>query len=153
MGPANEGGTPWQAGTALAVCAALLVALWGLLSWLAERSPGVSIPFALHLATQSAGLTVMMAGYIKGGAAAIPLVATLMTATIGARLITNRFGSPAKFDAPAILGIGVVGLFGLLFVGRFFGRLSTGEQQADKNAIGPIVDEALILIDCEGVRK
>ncbi len=30
------------------------------------------------------------------------------------------------YATPAILGIGVVGLFGLLFIGRFFGRLSTG---------------------------
>ena len=118
--------TLWQAGAALAVCGALSAGLWGLLSWLSQRSPGVSVPWALSLTIQCAGLTVMMAGYIKGGAAAFPLAATLVATTLGASLITKRLGRPENFVAPAILGIGVVGSFGLLFIGRFFGRLSTG---------------------------
>jgi hypothetical protein len=68
----------------------------------------------------------MMAGYIKGGAAAFPLAAVLAATTVGSWLVTRRADAPANFVAPAILGIGVVGLFGLLFIGRFFGRLSTG---------------------------
>ena len=115
----------WQTGTALAVCGALFVAVWGLLSWLSERSPGISIPLALCLTTQCAGLTVMMAGYIKGGAAAFPLTATLAAATVVAWLITQRSASPGNFAATAIMGIGVVSLCSVLFIGRFFGRLST----------------------------
>lgn len=111
--------TLWQVGTGLAVCSALLAGLWGLLGWLLERSPGVSIPLALALSIWCAGLTVMMAGYIKGGAAAFPMAATLVATALGARLTAQRS------SVPAILGIGMVGLFGLLFVGRFFGRLST----------------------------
>ena len=125
----------WQAVMTLAVCALLLACLWGLLSWLSQRSPGVSIPFALIQAILCAGLTVMMAGYIQGGAAAFPLVATLVATTIAARLIRKHSTPREDVDtpairedvtAPAILGIGVVSLFGLLFIGRFFGRLSTG---------------------------
>ncbi len=116
----------WQAGTALAICGAMLAGLWILLSRLSDRCPGVSIPFALCLTTQCAGVTVMMAGYIKGGAAALPLVATLLATTIVARLITSRSATSANDDAPVILGMGVVGLFALLFIGRFFGRISTG---------------------------
>lgn len=116
--------TVWQAGTGLAVCGALLAGLWALLSWLLQRSPGISIPLALSLTIQCAGLTVMLAGYIKGGAAAFPLAATLAATAIGAWLIAKRSG------VPAILGVGVVGLFGLLFIGRFFGRLSTGTALA-----------------------
>lgn len=118
----------WQAVMTLAGCVVLLAGLWGLLSWLARRSPpGVSIPFALILAILTAGLTVMMAGYIKGGAAAFPLAATLVATTIGARLIKKRLNPSECFNAPAILGIGVVSLFCLLFIGRFFGRISTGD--------------------------
>jgi hypothetical protein len=62
----------------------------------------------------------MMAGYIKGGAAALPLVGVLVAATLVARL------SGRRAYVPAIVGVGVVSLFGLLFIGRYFGRLSTG---------------------------
>jgi len=120
-----EGWTPWQAGMSLAVCGALLVGVWSLLSWLSQRSPGASIPLALSLPILCAGLTVMMAGYIKGGVAAFPLLATLVATTVAARLMSKRSVALNNFRAPAIVGIGVVGLFGLLFVGRFFGRLST----------------------------
>ncbi|MEO2015250.1 MAG: hypothetical protein ABGZ53_12845 [Fuerstiella sp.] len=116
----------WRTNTALAVCAVLLTGVWALLALLSKRSPGVSISLALCLTIQCAGLTVMMAGYIKGGAAALPLVATLMATTIAARLISKRFGTVANDRVLAITGIGVVGLFGLLFIGHFFGRLSTG---------------------------
>ena len=114
--PAGSG----LAGSGLAASGALLAGLWVLLACLSQRSPGASIPLALSLTTQCAGLTVMMAGYIKGGAAAFLLAATLAATTIGARLITKRSG------VPALVGIGVLGLFSLLFIGRFFGRLSTG---------------------------
>ena len=40
--------------------------------------------------------------------------------------MANRSVALANFSAPSIVGVGVVGLFGLLFLGRFFGRLSTG---------------------------
>lgn len=122
-GSGNEWTTS-QAVIALALSGALLAGVWGLLSWLSQRSPGISIPFALSLATQCAGLTVMMAGYIKGGEAAFPLTATLVATTLAAKLISKRTGVPAHFSAT--IGIGVVGLFGLLYIGRFFGRLSTG---------------------------
>ncbi len=125
LGDSPEAWTAWQAGSAMAVCGALLAAVWSLLSWLSQRSPGVSIPLALCLPIQCAGLTVMMAGYIKGGAAAFPLVATLIATIAATRLMSKPTVAAANVSAPAILGIGVVGLFGLLFLGRFFGRLST----------------------------
>jgi hypothetical protein len=135
--------TRLQAVAAMAFCAALLAGTWGLLAWLYMRSPGVSIPFALSLTTQSAGLTVMMAGYIKGGAAAFPYAATIVATTIGAKLLAHRIDTtenaeptPARIRssiqpaAPAIIGIGLVGLFGCLFIGLFFGRLSTASATA-----------------------
>ena len=67
-----------------------------------------------------------LTGHSKGGAAAFPLAATLASTTIMVKLISKRFDSPAIIGTPVILGIGVIGLFGLVFIGRFFGRLSTG---------------------------
>ena len=66
----------WWSNATLAVSAVVLAGFWGLLSSLSQRSPGISIPLAIVLAIQCAGLNVMMAGYIKGGAAAFPMAAT-----------------------------------------------------------------------------
>jgi hypothetical protein len=63
----------------------------------------------------------MLAGYLNGGAAAFPLTGALAGAAIASALRGKRT------DEPATLGIGVVGLFGLLSIGHFFGRLSTGD--------------------------
>lgn len=123
-------GSGWTIGqqvAILAACSLLLVVLWSLLSWLSQRSPGVSIPFALQISILCTGLTVMMAGYIKGGAAAFPLISTLLAASVVAWLVAKRANASTICGSPAIIGVGVVGLFGLLFIGRFFGELSTGD--------------------------
>ena len=60
----------------------------------------------------------MLAGYVTGGAASLPPAAALLAAAVAARRNSHH---PA---AQGIIGIGVVGLFGLLFIGRFFGGLS-----------------------------
>lgn len=116
--------TTAEAGVVLLGGGALLAGVWGLLSRLFERSPAISIPFAVVLSMTCAGLTVMMAGYIRGGAAAFLLAASLVATALMSRWIAKR---PV---APAIVGIGVVGLFCLLFIGRYFGRLSTGDALA-----------------------
>ncbi|MDG2381590.1 MAG: hypothetical protein P8N76_07940 [Pirellulaceae bacterium] len=116
----------WQLGTVLALCVALAVGLWWLLSWLSVRSPSISISMTVSLATQGAGLAIMLSGYIKGGAAAFPLVATVITTTIMAQLLTWHIREPTRLVSPtASLGIGLVSLCSLLLIGCFFGRLST----------------------------
>ncbi len=123
--------TLWQAVLVMTFWCVLLAGLWSLLAWLSGRSPGVTIPLALCLAIQCAAMTVIMAGYLKGGAAGFPLVATLACTAIAAKLITTRSGATSP-QLPenvgiGVVGIGVVGLFGLLFMGRFFGRISTAD--------------------------
>jgi hypothetical protein len=125
LGGGGNEWTLWQSGTAMAMSSGLLAGLWLLLSWLLQRSPGVSISFALSLSMLCAGATVMMAGYIKGGAAAFPLAASLTATAVGVWLISKRSSIPVNCDGQAILGIGVTGLFCLLFIGHFFGELST----------------------------
>jgi len=122
--------TRFESGATMAASAALLVGAWGWLSWLARRSPGVSIPLSLVLSVECAGATVMMAGYLQGGAAAFPFGAMLAATSLAAALMAKRFETPGNLGLPAIVGCGVVGLFGLLFVGRFFGRISTGDALA-----------------------
>lgn len=118
--------TDLQAWTVLFVCSALIAGLWVLLSALSKGSSDVSISLALCFSILCAGLTVMMAGYIKGGSAAFPLAAALAATTVGARFSTPSSATRTDGGTEALLGIGVVGLSSLLLIGRFFGRLSTG---------------------------
>jgi hypothetical protein len=117
--------TPWQLVAAWIASSLLLIGCWSLLCRLSQRSAGVSIPLALGLATLCAGATIMMAGYIKGGAAALPVAATIAATAISTRSAVRRSVSSSNSGSSAIIGIGSVSLFGLLFVGRFFGRLSS----------------------------
>jgi hypothetical protein len=116
----------WQSVVVMAGCALLLANVWALLSALPERSAGDSLSLILSLTILCAGLTVMMAGYIQGGGAAIPLAATIVATTIAAWLIQKSTHNLTHAHSPAIIGVGVVGLFGVLFIGRFFGRISDG---------------------------
>jgi hypothetical protein len=113
--------TPLQAVASLVACAVLTAAVWLLLAWLAQRSPvGVSIPLALAMTLQTAGLAIMLAGYLKGGSAAFPLSAAIVGTSCAAWLLSRQA------DPKPAIGLGVVGLSGLLLIGRFFGGLSTG---------------------------
>jgi hypothetical protein len=96
----------------------LLGAVWLLLAWLSDQSGGASIPLSIELATLSAGLVILLAGYIQGGAAALPPVATMATVALVSWALSKQT------DHQAAIGIGLVALFGLLMIGRFFGEVS-----------------------------
>ncbi len=119
LGSPRSEWTPPQAILILVLCGSLLLAEWALLSWLSRRSPGAIVPLAIALATQSAAITIMLAGYVTGGATAIVFVAAIVGSIIASGLLVKR---P---DSQGAIGIGLVGLYGLLFIGRFFGALST----------------------------
>lgn len=108
-----------QANTALALSAALLGAEWIVLNWLSRRAAALSIPLALAGASLAAGLAIMLGGYLRGGEAALPLVAAVAGAALGLWATTSQRGLEGA------VGISLVGLGGLLFIGRFFGELST----------------------------
>lgn len=109
-----------EVGVALAFCAVGLYGEWNLVLRLGTRAGDRGALLSLSLAVICAGALVMLAGYLKGGAAAIPLAAALFGGTIA------RWRAPDRGENRGALGLGVVGLFGLLFIGRFFGGLSTG---------------------------
>lgn len=108
----------WQTVVAIGMSGLLLAGVWLSLDQLRVRWPSQAIALALAMATQAAGLAVMLAGYIKGGAAGILLAAALM-GTSGAGALLGKNAS-----LRATLGVGATGLFGVIFVGLFFGRLS-----------------------------
>jgi hypothetical protein len=71
-----------------------------------------------------AGLAIAMAGWLKGGMVAIPLAAALAGAILAAGDAgPGRWGSPSGLAGASAAGI--VALFGLVVVGRCFGRLET----------------------------
>ena len=116
--------TVGQIWIALVMCAVLLTAVWSLLARLMQRSPGISIPLALSQTCVAGGMALMLSGYLTGGKAALPLAAGLAAVAIASRLVASRTACPGT------IGIGVVSLFGILILGRFFGELSTGRAVA-----------------------
>ena len=114
-----------QTWVALVVCAFLLTAVWSLLAWLMQRSGGVSIPIAVSQTCVAGGMALMLSAYLTGGKAALPVAAALA----GAAIVSHLIISSRQANSGAV-GIGVVSLFGILVLGRFFGELSTGRAVA-----------------------
>ena len=112
--------TVLQAWIALGVGAGSLAGVWVLLAWLARRRPGISVALALSQTSLAAGMTVMLSGYLNGGAVGLPLSAALAGAVLAACLAAKSHA----MEGP--LGIGLIGIFSVLMMGRFFGDLSTG---------------------------
>lgn len=119
LGGPNSEWTAGQAVIVLCMCGVLLAAEWGLLVTLSQLSPGISLPLALAMSIQCGGIAVMLAGYVSGGAAAIPIAAAIA----GCALVAGLMRTPTNLEG--VVGIGTVCLFSLLFVGRFFGKVST----------------------------
>lgn len=97
----------------------LLILVWTLLSWLSRRAAGVSVTLSLAQAALCGGLATMLAGYLSGGAASLPVAGALA----GCALANGLRKFPGDGFKGAI-GVGTVALFGLLYVAHFFGQLS-----------------------------
>lgn len=121
-----EGGE-WSATQAILIMALAIVLLMAVLILLTElegRSQGTCVPLSLAMAILTGGLAIMLAGYIKGGTAAFPLAATIAATSIAVHVLARQSNSVRRDGQTAMIVIGVVGLFGLLFIGVFFGRLT-----------------------------
>ncbi len=101
-----------------------LITVWSLLCRLSERSAVGGITLSLAMAILCTGLATMMAGYIKGGAAAIPLSAALAGTTLASPLLAKGSGGSDRRHLQGMIGIGVIGLFSLLCIGHYFGQLT-----------------------------
>ncbi len=101
-----------------------LITAWSLLCRLSERSAAGSITLSLAMTILCTGLATMMAGYIKGGAASIPLTAALAGTTLASSLLGKGFDCSDKRSLQGTIGIGVIGLFSLLCIGHYFGQLT-----------------------------
>ena len=110
-----QGNDVWKTDVSLVLCAVLTGATWLLLVKLHERSPGISLSLllSLALAIQCAGVSIMLAGYLKGGAAAIIATAALFGVTI----------AQFRTTSPSLIGVGVATLASMLTIGVYFGRV------------------------------
>ncbi len=124
---AGPGTREWPAPLAAMILGGLgaaLAAVWALLAVLTRRPSGRSVPVALAVTAAGAALTVMLSGYLTGGQLGLPLAAALA----GAAVASLALRGPPWAEGAA--GVGVVGLFGLLVIGRFFGDLTTAHAVA-----------------------
>jgi hypothetical protein len=103
---------------------AALTAVWSLLCRLSHRSDSCSITLSLAMAIVCTALTTMMAGYIRGGVAAIPLTAALTGSALVGLILAQAVRDHGKPFLYGLNGIGVMGLFCLLSIGHYFGQLS-----------------------------
>ncbi len=118
-GPGTREWSPAWAAVVLAGLAAGLATVWALLARLARRAPGLSQAVCLAGTSAGAALSVMLSGYATGGQIGLPLAAALLGATLAALIL------PRSPCAAGPLGVGLVVLFSLLVIGRFFGDLSS----------------------------
>ena len=118
-GPGTRLWTPTQIGLTLTMLAGAVGVTWAFLARLARRTSDRSLPLGVAVACLGAAATVMLSGYATGGEIGLPLAAVL-AGTACASLFRAR---PA--NTRAILNVGIVGLFGLLVIGHFFGELRT----------------------------
>jgi len=119
-GPGTREWTPLQTTLILGGLGAGLLAVWAALDVLGRRTRGASPWVALALACAGAAVAIMYSHYATGGQLGVALAGALG----GAGLATLLFGGPRETGS---LGVGVVSLFGLLVVGRFFVDLTTAQ--------------------------
>lgn len=97
---------------------ALLVAVWGTMVWLLRRTAAITVPLSLAAASLSGGLAIMLAGYLRGGEASLALSGAIVGTALGLTVIATRE------NLPGLIGVSVIALFGLLWIGHFFGELT-----------------------------
>ena len=101
-----------------------LIVVGLLLNRLSARETSCSVACSLVLAILSTGLAIMLAGYIKGGVAAIPLAAALAGTTAAAFVRKRYCDDPTVNYLQGATRISLVGLFGFVCIGHYFGHLT-----------------------------
>lgn len=117
-GPGSREWSPGQTWLTYVALAAALLTAWAALERLAARTRGVTALACVTGAVLGAGVVLMLSGYATGGPLGLPLAAALGAAAVAA------LAGKAEASATGAIGVGVVGLFALLVVGRLFAGLS-----------------------------
>ena len=130
--------TPGNAWMWRGACWALLTAaVWTQREWLMRlerRTADGSVRFSLGITLGAAALLILFGGYLKGGAAALPVVGALLGGAwprlTGARSIETGLAGPENGESASgeanddrVLSLAVVALGGWLLVGVCFGNV------------------------------
>lgn len=115
-GPGSAEWTPSGALLRFGGMAAALAAVWLLLDRLTTREGGRAVPFALSLTCAGAGFVGMLSSYAEA-MFILPLAAGL------AGVVAASLAFPRQTSLRAAVGPGVLGLFAVLAIGRFFGEV------------------------------
>jgi hypothetical protein len=118
-GPGSREWTPVKSSLILAGLAALLAVVWCALWLLTKRSACRTVPIVLALVCAGGSVTVLLSGYAGAGQAGLTIAAALVGAVVASLVLK---GTP---ELNGVVSVGIVGLFALLLVGRFFGQLTT----------------------------
>lgn len=103
---------------------------WVLLTQDSVRVQGFGRLMALGFCALGSGAAVMLSGYASGGQLGFPLGGAILGVAVGQGFPswTKKSGDRAESRLPAgPIAFGLVGLFSLLVVGKFFGELPGGE--------------------------
>ena len=121
----------WTAGETAGVYVGIGAAVFGVWLLLAvgnRRTPSAAAA-ATTVSLEAAGIVMFFALYLGGGKASLPLAGALVGALVGVPAAGAVYAdrSARAAHGEALLSLAVVGLAGLLVVGRFFSRVATGE--------------------------
>ena len=103
----------------LGLAAAMLAAVWGLLAVLQARTSDRALAPVLVFTALASGATVMLCGYFRGGQFALPIAGAIAGVTLASYALPKQpTGNPG-------LGVSIIGIFTVTFIGRFYGSLPT----------------------------
>jgi hypothetical protein len=117
-GPGSRQWTPEQTWIILGSMAVALLGVWYLLTRLTQQAQGRAVPLTVAIACGGTAVVMMMSGYASGGPLAMPLAGAVVGIVVASLILKG------DLYLVGVLGVAVVGLFGLLVIGHFFGELT-----------------------------
>jgi len=108
----------WEPMAIFGGSAAVLVLVHELSLRLGARAEFASLALTIAAVLGCSGVLIMMAGYLKGGSAALLWSAAAAGTALGV------FAMRSRVDLRGVVGLEIIILFALVFIGHFFGRLS-----------------------------
>lgn len=103
----------------------ILGAGWWSLLRLCQRPAAEAVPVSLSLSLTGGGIATMLAGYLKGGTAALPPAVVVGVIPVLLLLSDRQNTALSVRYLHGTVSLGIVALFSLLWIGRFFGQLTT----------------------------